>query len=403
MTRGLRFFLGMGLVVSTFTACGNAEQSGLATLAPAGVTDDAACRQQSDLTNFIAAKLREMPWVPGLAAAAIKGDEVVYEHAFGMANLETGQKVRTDTPFILDSVSKMVTATAFMQLVEKGKVGLDDDVNNYLPFSVRNPNFPEIAITPRMLMMNTSSVTDNWDVMPYVFWPDAPQPLGEFIQSYLDPAGAIYDPVNNYGSWAPGTTNEYSNIGIALIGRLVEVIAKQPYDAYTQRSIFAPLGMKAVWSIADFGKLPVPVAMPYSDDGTGNLVALGQYSYPDYPDGALRTDLHSLEKFMIAHMNGGRLSATQRILKPETANLMHQATWDPQVDGLGFMAWEYGGFDTTFVGHEGGDLGSFTEAFWSPTDKVGFIVLANGDYNYVQPLADIIQRLVEEGANAKRH
>ena len=102
--------------------------------------------------------------IPGLAACAVRGSELVWHGEYGFARLEDSIHVVDTTVFDLASVSKTATATALMQLCERGVFGLDDDINNSLPFSVRHPGYPSTPITYRMLLTHTSGIVDNWPI-----------------------------------------------------------------------------------------------------------------------------------------------------------------------------------------------------------------------------------------------
>jgi len=86
---------------------------------------------------------------------------------YGHANIGQDIEPTDSTLFFLASVSKTVVAVALMQLWEDGRFGLDDNINLYLPWSVRHPFFPTTPITFRMLMTHTSSIKDNWNVLDH--------------------------------------------------------------------------------------------------------------------------------------------------------------------------------------------------------------------------------------------
>ena len=95
----------------------------------------------------------------------MRDGEVGWSHAWGMANIGAARPVRTDTLFMLASVSKTVVTTAVFQAIEDGLFELDTHVNDVLPFRVRNPVHPEQPITVRQLLTHTSSIRDNWTLL----------------------------------------------------------------------------------------------------------------------------------------------------------------------------------------------------------------------------------------------
>lgn len=97
----------------------------------------------------------------GLAIAFIKDGEISWSKNYGYADPEVQKKVTDETIFQIASVSKTVTGAAIMQLYEKGFLNLDVSINEYLPFDIKNPNFPNQKITVRMLLQHKSSLIDN--------------------------------------------------------------------------------------------------------------------------------------------------------------------------------------------------------------------------------------------------
>jgi CubicO group peptidase (beta-lactamase class C family) len=272
----------------------------------------------------------------------------------------------------------MVTATALMQLYEKGAFGLDDDVNGFLPFPVRNPTFPDQPITFRMLLAHASSITDNWDQIPYTWGGDSPIPLGPYLASYLVPGGTRYDAALSFGDWAPGSAQSYCNIGFALAGYLVERISGEPFDDYCREHIFRPLRMQAGWFLADFDLRHDPPAMQYDlDAATGEYVPYGYAGVPDYPDGQLRTDVVSLARFLISFADGGKVGPHARLLHPETLEMM-QTVQFPEFGNKGLGVGFFDSGTGMQVGMFGLDYGATTGANVQIAERVGVIFLANG-------------------------
>ena len=119
----------------------------------------AAADPPSSLIAFIEAEMRT-GGIPGLSAAAINSTHVLWAQGFGYSDPEVRKPVGTDTLFTFASISKTVISFVAMQLYDRKLFGLDDDVNDYLSFPLRNPHFPSVPITMRMLMSHTSSIDD---------------------------------------------------------------------------------------------------------------------------------------------------------------------------------------------------------------------------------------------------
>jgi len=346
----------------------------------------AGCPQSppADLDGFIRYEM-ERSHIPGLSAAVFDGGGMRWAQGYGWADIEHERAAGPDTLFQLASISKLVTATAAMQLVETGQLALDADVSTYLPFTIENPHHADIPITLRMLLTHTSSLLDNAGVYEslYTWGADSPITLMELIEGFYTPEGRWYREGDCFLREAPGTAWSYSNVGFALVGLLVELASGQPFDAYCNDHIFAPLGMtETSWFLRDLE--PSHIAMPYEDASGPCSVAYrpyGQYGYPDYPSGQVRTSVAQFSRFMRAFLNGGTLDGAT-ILQPETVEQM-LSLQSPDLapnQGLGWIRLvdEDG---VVMVGHGGGEHGVLTMAWFCPEKAVGVIVLTNGDVN----------------------
>jgi len=337
--------------------------------------------ETSELAPAIEA-LMEIHRIPGASAAAVGVEGTLWNGSFGFADIASGRAVTDSTLFYIASASKPVTGAALMQLYDDGLFALDDDINDYLPFPVRNPLHPDSAMTFRMLLSHVASIDDNWDAMRSVLVcdEDSPIALGQFLADYLVPGGWHYDPERNFTAEAPGTAYHYSNIGACLAGHLVETIygATHPgatFESYCQEHLFAPLAMNETsWFLSgvDFGR----VAIPYAFE-EGHHVALCQLGTPWYPSTMLRTSALQLSRFVGAFLRGGELGGA-RILAPATVDTIltlhypelydYGLLWSGE-DWIGLSTWNHGGVY----------LGTRTLMWLFPEQDVGGVVLTNGE------------------------
>ena len=344
------------------------------------------------LDAFVAERMQAAK-LPGLQAVIVKDGAVVWEGAYGLADLSTQRRVTHDTLFMVASVSKAVTGTALVQLADAGKLDLDQDISTVLPYQVVHPFAPTTPISPRRLLTHTASIEDNWTYMDY-HPGDCPVPLAGFCENYFTQGGRYSDVHANWYPVPPGSVHKYSNAGYALVGALVEAASGLDFDDYCQANIFAPLGMNA--SSYRISKLDQSlVAHPYSWSG-GSWVDHGFYGFPDYPDGTLRTSARQLAAFAIAHMDGGGA-----ILSPAAATDMQTVQY-PRINkgqGLAFYhSWKKGDPASVMLGHNGGDKGVQADLWMRPwDDRTAVIVLANGDGGH-GPQKEIIDKLFEVAA-----
>jgi len=320
--------------------------------------------------------------LPGVSVAVVRTDDVVWARGYGLANIWRGEPVRPSTLFMLASISKTVIATAVMQAVERAQFGLDDDVNDILPFPVRTPEHPKRAITVRHLLTHTSGIRDRWPVWDDLYSEgDSTIPLGTFLEGYLVAGGEDYRRTNFYDT-KPGSRYSYSNVGGALAAFLVEAASGEGFDTWCESNIFEPLGMdRAGWHLADVPA--ADVAMPYRwSADRSRFEAYGQYGYPDYPDGALRTTAPQLAQHLGMMMNRGAWNGV-RVLERDTVREMLRSQIPDAEYGQGLLWYRTRSGGRTLIGHNGGDQGVATVAFYDRDDDLGVVVLANGNWRRV--------------------
>ncbi|MGY5853736.1 MAG: serine hydrolase [Candidatus Thorarchaeota archaeon] len=309
--------------------------------------------------------------IPGVAACAVKHGEVVWTGTYGYANLEQNISVTSETLFMLGSVSKIVTGIAFMQLYEDGLVELDDDINDYLPYAVIHPDYPNATITPRMLLSHVSGIRDNWNILGplEVSGMDSPLTLEVFTHGYLTPNGTYYRAAN-FNIAEPGTEYDYTNVGSTLIAYLVEIISNTTFEEYCQQNIFLPLGMNNTsWFMSNLET--DMIAVPYLYVGSSHI-ARDHYSSAVYPCGFIRTSVSQQAKLLTALMEGGTLGTTN-ILSNNTLQMMMTHHYPELASHYGFFFQHSG----VLWGHGGSGPGVATRMFFYPEVHEGVIVMLN--------------------------
>jgi CubicO group peptidase (beta-lactamase class C family) len=295
----------------------------------------------------------------GAVVVVVKDGKPLTERGFGFADVAKRRPVDPETTlFKQASVSKTMTWTAVMQMVEAGKIDLDKDVNTYLDFRI--PAYNGKPVTMRNLMTHTAGFDEVQRGLNSYDIKDIPT-LAEAMKRQV--------PERIY---APGPTPAYSNYGTALAGYIVERVSGMPFDDYVERHIFAPAGMTHSIMRA---KLPARLEPLLAN---GYLVGSGKPGRPELnafaPAGGLAATGADLGRFMIAHLdNGGAL------LKPETERLMQNSITRaiPALNGMALGFYEQNINGRKVLSH-GGDSIVFHSQIWMfPEEKVGIYMSMN--------------------------
>ncbi len=362
-----------------------------------------------DLNSYFKGVIETQKFV-ALGACIIKNDEVIWKGSYGYSDLENKKLLIANDIIQIASLSKTVTAAALMQLFDKGLFNLDDDINNYIPIKVRNPNFPDKPITFRMLLTHTSSLEDVLSnglkvpkgvERPHGVSGDPDISLNDFIKELFVPGGKYYS-IEYFSTEEPGTKYSYSNFSFALIGYLIEHISKKDFSEYCKENIFIPLGMKDTgWMLRDVDTNRV--IFGYGSLTNDNIIAYKKvkpFGVPDYPSGNLRTTLEDFAKFLSAFINKGSYYNYQ-LLKPETVELMLAPQGIKNIPSRSFpildigLTWLLNDIEGTTLYNMNGFSGSgFTNAYFSPKEKIGILYFFTGlTMNNMMGMLDITLKL----------
>jgi CubicO group peptidase (beta-lactamase class C family) len=337
-------FVNIGLILPSFD--GIAANATIAYLPETSVNND--------LFDIKIRSLMIAGYIPSAASCIIQNNSVVWSQGYGFYDFKGMKQPTIDTIYKVASVSKTVTATAILQLYEQGLFDLDDDVNKVLPFSLRNPQYPNEPITFRMLLSHHASLHDHDELAAYTYF-EGDYPLS-YVEELLTPDGKEYHP-EFWGNYPPGSGGNYSNMGFTILGYIVELLSQQTLEEYCQHHIFQPLQMHHTSFSMD--SLPVEnLACPYLRFGRIYLKLPNiDYTFLD-PCGGLLTTIDDLSHFLIAHMNNGTYQQV-RILNETTIREMHTVQYPESSPyfgvlyfGLGWLIFEEE-FGKTTHGHDG--------------------------------------------------
>ncbi len=192
---------------------------------------------------------------PGIAVSVIKDNNVIYQKAFGMANLEYGVPITTKTKFHVASLSKQFTAFLILKLEEEGLLSISDDVRTYIP---ELPNYGK-KITINHLLTHSSGIKDQWRLLEIAGWR-----LDDVIKTEQ-----IFKLIVNQKSlnFSPGDSFEYSNSGYTLLAIIIERITKMSFANYAQQTIFEPLQMNDSFFYDDHEEMMTNRAYSYKKVG----------------------------------------------------------------------------------------------------------------------------------------
>jgi CubicO group peptidase (beta-lactamase class C family) len=332
--------------------------------------------------------------VVGVAAAAVTSQGVLWSDASGLADRERKLAVTARSIFLTASVSKAVLAVGALALVEEGKLSLDADINRYLPFPISHPAHPQVPLTARQLLAHVSSISDlhyqRNAARFYTFGADPTLSLADFIAGFFAAGGAYRDP-DTFSASAPGAAYDYSNVGFALLGYVMERAAGEPLPAFMQRRVFAPLGM--THTSYRLAELPADLlVMPYGPGG-----ATGHYTFADYPDGGVRASALDLAACLRMVMAKGTLDGTRVLSEASVEELLriqYPTVEDAGAQALGWDVRELAG--RRFYGHAGGETGVAAAMYFDREADLGVILLDNrGLDDHTDAFTQLFSKLVE--------
>lgn len=320
--------------------------------------------------------------LPGFSVAIVSENEVLYENSFGYANKESQIDFETTTIQNLGSVSKTVVGLALIKAIEEGKLTMDTEINNILPFQVVNPSFKDSPILIRHLANHTSTILDTKNYGKtyildenFIENENIHQDFLGFLRSHssIELKDFLFNVMNKEGDWyrkknflkaEPGSTKEYSNLNAALTAYIIEIATETPFEEYTQTNIFEPLGMyNTSWKIEkeNIGKMST-LYFP-----AGKQVP--RYQLITYPDGGLFTNTEDLSNYLQEMIKA--YSGNSTYLPAEYAKLML-----PGDDDMNRAFWGMGE-QSRNIGHGGSDPGIQTDLQFNADRKIGRIILTN--------------------------
>ena len=317
----------------------------------------------------------------GTSVAVVKDNRICYTQTFGYNPDYSDTTLRRAIPvngvFMIQSISKTFISTAIMQLVERKMLSLDDDVNKYLNFKVRNPKYPDIPITIRMLLNHRSSINDKH--------------YGNLNQINPEKGKEWRECYNDY---RPGTKFKYCNTNYNLLGAIIEKATSQRFFDYLDENIITPLDLYASFNLSKIERTRLVRSYSYNKNEKRFKKVASVYDYKRYrsvlnnyilgqttasfsPSGGMKISAPDLAKYMMMHMNYGEYNG-KKILSKESVLEM----WKPQAEdttyALGFFRDKAILNGEQVIGVRGSANGVHSIMLFSPEKKFGIVVICNG-------------------------
>jgi len=300
--------------------------------------------------------------IAGATVSVVKDGRLLFAKGYGYADVEKQKPVSAqDTLFRPGSISKLFTWTAIMQLYEQGKVDLDKDINEYLDYKI--PEAFGKPITLKNVLTHTPGFEEQ---IKDLFSVNQLSPnLGQYLKTHIP--RRIYP---------PGTVPAYSNYATAVAGYIVERVSGKLFEDYVAENILKPLNMTHSTFVQP---LPSDLA-PLMSNGyrLGSDPAEPFEIVNAYPAGSLSSSATDLAQFMIAHLQEGQLG-NARILKPETARLMHSRLFalDDAANAMCYGFYEESRNGHRIIGHGGDTIYFHSDLHLVLDQKLGFFVSYN--------------------------
>ncbi|MEW6338884.1 MAG: serine hydrolase [Acidobacteriota bacterium] len=309
--------------------------------------------------------------IPGASVGVVVDQELVWSKGYGWADVAARAPATPDTVYGICSISKLFTSIAVMMERDAGRLRLDDQVAAHLQHFTLDATMPGAPpVTIRDLLTHSGGVPREAN-RPYWAAPDFPFPTREEIVEGLARQRMLYAPERYF---------QYSNLGMALLGQVVEKTSGRPYERYVEERILAPLALARTTTRLPEGDRARELAVGYGTRSrAGERAAMPRYDArgitPAAGFASTVRDLAAFASWQFRLLGSGR----DEVLRASTLREMQRPHWvDPDWKttwGLGFSVWRDG--DTTYVSHGGSCPGYRTTIRLEPRSKLAVIVMLN--------------------------
>ena len=325
----------------------------------------------------------------GLTAMVGDEDGIIWSEAFGMANEEDLMTV--ENTFSICSISKLFTSIAIMKLIEEKKIALNDPINKLLPwFDLKQQFENSPPLTIKSILTHSSGLPRESN-HPYWSWPDFPFPSKEDVVKELKNQEMLYPSSKYY---------QYSNLGLSLLGYVIEEVSGESFDNYIAENILKPLELnntKPFMSKEEYGGL---LSVGYSSiKRDRNRDKVNFFNADGIAAAAgFTSNVEDIAKFAAWQMKLLN-SLEKNIISSETLKEMHKVSWDDELSsvtrGLGFGVYDFEG--ERWVGHGGSCPGYRSQLYLNPEMGISYSVMINSSGTnpgkYIQGIHQILKKV----------
>jgi CubicO group peptidase (beta-lactamase class C family) len=362
------------------------------------ITSDPRVAAAIELARTWLEAQRAYDLIPGVSAAIVHDQEVLWTGGFGLADVASDRPATSDTIYSICSISKLFTSVAVLRERDAGHLHLEDPVGKYLPWFRLRKTEGEGDITIEGLLTHASGLPRESD-SPYWSPPDFRFPTHEQIVETLSSQSALA---------APETYYQYSNLGLTLAGELVAATSRMPYDRYVRENILAPLGLKDTTTEMPEAERGKRLATGYTAlDRQGKREPMPFFQARGIsPAAGYASTAEDLARFASWQFRLLKKGGSE-VLKATTLREMQRVHWvEPDFETLRGLGFRIDRRDKrTFVGHEGSCPGYRTSLVLNPDEQVAIVFLANAQgvdvSDYVDALSDIVSPAVRAAVKEK--
>ncbi|MEH0154833.1 serine hydrolase domain-containing protein [Limibacter armeniacum] len=315
----------------------------------------------TSLSKYIAKQVKKKD-IAGLSIAIVSKDSLLWEKGFGMADKTNQIKASANTVYPIGSVSKIITASVVMRLVQEGKVDLDAPYTQYVPdFDMQKHFDDQISFTPRDLLTHFAGIPRVRALKNHT---DHPEPF----------CGLIEEGKEEYLIAPPKTLYQYSDWGMALLGCLIENVSGISYEEFVAKEVFLPIGMETATAYP-YSQIP-NLTKGYDKKGKETKI----FTTRTLPADGIKASVHDLSKLLQVYLNKGQASPNRFLSEQLVKEMLTDQTKNfplglDHQHGLGWFLGKYYDYTTTY--HFGDQLPCIAGIIFFPEQDFGVAILSN--------------------------